>query len=130
MSDDVALSTTESETIWASKHSVQGAFILQFIGEMKIFKSVRFEILEDSKPMINAQKKNVSASKFRHIKIRYHYLRKLIHDGWCYLVKIGTNEQTADVATKILSPAITAKHSKTVLGLRSFGNSTSSGNLH
>ena len=41
MSDDVALSATESETIWASKHSVQGACILQFIGEMKIFKSVQ-----------------------------------------------------------------------------------------
>ena len=65
-----------------------------------------------------AQKKDVSASKFRHMKIKFHYLRKLIKDGWCALVKIGTKVQTAGLCTKILPIGVVAEHSKTVLGLR------------
>ena len=73
--------------------------------------------MEDSQPAINAQKKNVSQSKFRHIKIKYHYIRQLISEGWCKLVKINTKEQIADVATKILSADITQRFSKIILGI-------------
>jgi hypothetical protein len=73
--------------------------------------------MEDSQPAINAQKKNVSQSRFRHIKIKYHYLRQLISEGWCKLVKISTKDQVADIATKILSSTITEYFSKTVLGI-------------
>ena len=116
-SGEVALSSTESETIWACGAAQQGAFIKQFLDETKLFKSVKFELLEDSMPMINAQKKNVSASKFRHMKVKFHYLRRLINDGWCKLIKIGTKEQTADLATKILPSSVIGKHSSDVLGL-------------
>jgi hypothetical protein len=72
--------------------------------------------MEDSQPAINAQRKNVSQSRFRHIKIKYHYIRQLIGEGWCKLVKIGTKDQIADIATKIL-PIDTVKYfSKIVLG--------------
>ena len=77
-----------------------------------------FELHEDSQPMINAQKKNVSASKFKHIKVKFHYLRRLIYDGWCSLVKIGTKQQIADLATKILPVGVVAEHSTSVQGLR------------
>jgi hypothetical protein len=97
---DVALSSTEAETIWACSAATQGAFIKQFLDELNIFSETSFEIMEDSQPAINAQRKNVSQSKFRHIKIKYHYLRQLISEGWCKLVKIGTNDQVADLATK------------------------------
>ena len=116
-SGEVALSSTESETIWACGASQQGAYIKQFLEETRLFKSVKFELLEDSQPMINAQKKNVSASKFKHMKVKFHYLRKLIKDGWCSLVKIGTKRQTADLATKILPVSVVAEHSISVLGL-------------
>jgi transposase InsO family protein len=114
---DVALSSTEAETIWACSASTQGAFISQFLQELNIFGNVSFDIMEDSQPAINAQRKNVSQSKFRHIKIKYHYIRQLINDGWCRLVKINTNEQVADIATKILSADTTQYFSKTILGI-------------
>ena len=118
LGNDVALSSTESETMWASKMAQQGAFIKQFLDETQLFKSVHFEVMEDSRPMINAHKKSVSASKFRHMKIRYHYLRQLISDGWCSLVKVATENQLADLATKILPISVTQKHSKRILGFR------------
>ena len=72
--------------------------------------------MEDSQPAINAQRKNVSQSKFRHIKIKYHYLRQLISEGWCKLVKIGTKDQVADLATKILTTSTTEYFSNIILG--------------
>jgi hypothetical protein len=114
---DVALSSTEAETIWACSAATQGAYIKQFIDELKIFGETSFELMEDSQPAINAQKKNVSQSKFRHIKIKYHYLRQLLSEGWCKLVKIGTKDQMADIATKILPSTTTEYFSKAVLGI-------------
>ncbi len=113
---DVALSSSEAETIWACSASQQGAFIKKFIDEIKIFSEVKFELHEDSQPAIKAQKKNVSQSRFRHIKIKWHYIRQLINDRWCKLVKINTKEQIADMATKILSASTIEKFSNIVLG--------------
>jgi hypothetical protein len=80
---DIPLSSTESETIWGSSATMQGAFLKQFLDETRLFKSASFEIHEDSQPMINAQKRNVSQSRFKHMKTKHHYIRKLIFDGWC-----------------------------------------------
>jgi hypothetical protein len=115
-SPDVALSSTESETIWACSAATQGAYIKQFLDELNLFKTVTFELHEDSQPAINAQKRNVSQSKFRHIKTKYYYVRQLIYDGWTKMVKIDTKHQVADLATKILSTATTARFSGIILG--------------
>jgi transposase InsO family protein len=115
---DIPLSSTESETIWGSHATMQGAFIKQFLDETKIFARTSFELHEDSQPMINAQKRNVSQSRFKHIKTKHHYIRKMIFDGWCKLVKIPTQYNTADMATKILSAKATSIFSRMVLGLQ------------
>ena len=82
--------------------------------ELQIFGEITFELMEDSQPAINAQRKNVSQSRFRHIKIKYHYIRQLISEGWCKLIKQGTKDQVADLATKIL-PKETVEHFSNVL---------------
>jgi transposase InsO family protein len=115
-SPDVALSSTESETIWACSAATQGAYIKQFVDELCIFRKVTFELHEDSQPAINAQKRNVSQSKFRHIKTKYYYIRQLLYDGWAKMVKIDTTNQVADMATKILSSVTTLRFTKIVLG--------------
>jgi hypothetical protein len=51
---DIPLSSTESETIWRNSATMQGAFIKQFLDELKFFKFTSFELHEDSQPMINA----------------------------------------------------------------------------
>jgi hypothetical protein len=114
---DIPLSSTESETIWGSNAAMQGAFLKQFLDETKLFKSTSFELHEDSQPMINAQKRNVSQSRFKHMKTKHHYIRKLIFDGWCKLIKIASKMNTADMATKILPASTTSVFSRVVLGL-------------
>ena len=115
---DIPLSSTESETIWGSSAAMQGAFLKQFLDETRLFKSTSFEIHEDSQPMINAQKRNVSQSRFKHMKTKHHYIRKLIFDGWCKLIKIPSKMNTADMATKILPANQVSIFSKIVLGLQ------------
>jgi hypothetical protein len=115
---DVPLSSTESETIWGSNAAMQGAFLKQFLDETRLFKSTSFELHEDSQPMINAQKRNVSQSRFKHMRTKHHYIRKLIFDGWCKLIKVPTKTNTADMATKILPAAQVSIFSKIVLGLQ------------
>ena len=88
----------------------------QFLDELKIFGEITFELLEDSQPAINAQRKNVSQSRFRHIKIKWHFIRQLLSEGWCKLVKINTKDRIADMATKILSSNTVRQFSKLVLG--------------
>jgi hypothetical protein len=72
----------------------------------------------DSQPMINAQKRNVSQSRFKHMRTKHHYIRKLIFDGWCKLIKIPSKMNTADMATKILPASTVSIFSKIVLGLQ------------
>jgi hypothetical protein len=114
---DVPLSSTESETIWGSNAAMQGAYVKQFLDETRIFSTSSFEMHEDSQPMINAQKRNVSQSRFKHMKTKHHYIRKLIFDGWCKLVKIPSSMNTADMATKILPAKTVSVFSKVVLGI-------------
>ena len=89
--------------------------VIAFAG--KIFGHTSFELHEDSQPMINAQKRNVSQSRFKHIKTKHHYIRKMIFDGWCKLIKVPTSHNTADMATKILPAKAITIFSKVVLGL-------------
>jgi hypothetical protein len=116
-STDIPLSSTESETIWGSNAAMQGAFLKQFLDETRLFNNTSFEMHEDSQPMINAQKRNVSQSRFKHMRTKHHYIRKLIYDGWCKLIKIQSKSNTADMATKILPAKTVSVFSKIVLGL-------------
>jgi hypothetical protein len=115
---DIPLSSTESETIWGNNAAMQGAFLKQFLDETRLFFNTSFKMHEDSQPMINAQRRNVSQSRFKHMKTKHHYICKLIFDGRCKLVKIPTTMNTADMATKILPAKAVSVFSKIVLGLQ------------
>jgi hypothetical protein len=51
------------------------------------------------------------------MKTKHHFIRKMIFDGWCKLVKIPTKMNTADMATKILPSKTVSIFSKVVLGI-------------
>ena len=111
-----ALSLTEAEYVAASQASREGMWIQQFLQELKVLKSVRFDLYEDSSPCMNALRRNVSDSRFKHIRIFYHFIRDIISRGICTVCKIGTTDQLADLCTKLLPSGIVRKHSLKVLG--------------
>ena len=51
------------------------------------------------------------------MKTKHHYIRKLIFDGWCKLVKIPSKQNTADMMTKILPASTVSVFSRILLGL-------------
>ena len=76
-----------------------------------------FTINADSQPAINALKKDVTQSKFKHVRIGYHYLRELLADSICTITKIPALQQIGDLATKPLSRTLVQKFKKSVLGI-------------
>jgi hypothetical protein len=63
----------------------------------------------------------VLQQRFKHMKTKHHYyIRKLIFDGWCKLVKIPTTMNAADMATKILPAKTVSIFSRIFLGLQDF----------
>ena len=111
-----ALSSTEAEYSTMAEAVKESAWLKQFLDEMQIFKSVKFEVLEDNEPAINALRKNVSDSRFKHVRLYFHFVRDMIKMAWCSVVKINTVDQTADLCTKMLPANTVEKHMKTVMG--------------
>jgi hypothetical protein len=112
----VTTSSTESEYCTYSDSSKDGMYCLQFIDELQIFKSVKFEIFCDSKPAMQALKKDVTQSRFKHIRIGYHFLRELLADGFCWITKVSTHDHLGDLTTKPLSERLVLKFRTAVLG--------------
>ena len=112
------LSSTEAEYIATAEGARSSIWVKQLLDELQIFRSVKFEIMEDSRPCINALRKNMADSRFRHVRIYYHFLRDLIESLWCAVVEIDTGDQIADLCTKILPIQTTRKHSLSALGIR------------
>jgi hypothetical protein len=83
-------SSAEAECARAAEGCKESLWVQQFLLELDIFKSVAFEVLEDSQPRANALKRNFSGSRFRRVRIYYHFIRDAIRNGWCAVVKIGT----------------------------------------
>jgi hypothetical protein len=61
-----ALSSSEAERACAAEGCKEPLWVQQFLQELAIFETATFEILEDSQPCLNALKKDVSDSRFRH----------------------------------------------------------------
>jgi len=111
-----ALSSTEAEYSTMAEAVKESAWIKQFLDEMQLFRSVKFEVLEDNEPAINALRKNVSDSRFKHVRLYFHFVRDMIKMAWCSVVKISTLDQTADLCTKLLPSKTVEKHTETVMG--------------
>jgi hypothetical protein len=56
----------------------------------------------DNSLAIKLSKNPVMHRRTKHIDIRYHYLRNLHNDGIVKLAFCGTNDQVADIMTKLV----------------------------
>ena len=60
-------------------------------------------LFTDSQSVINLAKNLVVHSKTKHIQLWYHFIRSILEDGWLKLEKIHTNENPADMLTKVVT---------------------------
>ena len=100
---DVGNSTTENEYIGLSRGAQSGYYVKLLIDELGCFKDLlTYTMFEDNQASLNALKKNVAQSKFRHVRTRWHYLRDLVREKIVGIRKIHTDHQVADIFTKPL----------------------------
>ena len=112
----VTTSSTESEYCTYCDAAKDAMYVLQFLEELRLFKSVRFRLNFDSMPAMKALQKDVTQSRFKHVRIGFHYLRDLLNERLCWIRKVSTIDHVGDLTTKPLTAPVVAKFRRIVLG--------------
>ena len=97
----ISLSTTEAEYI------AVGSCCTQFLWTQKLFHDYgicqkHLTIYCDNTSAINNSKNPIQHSRTKHIEIRHHFIREFVEDGTLTLEFIHTDDQKANLFTKLL----------------------------
>ena len=63
----------------------------------------------DYAPAIHVAKYPVLHSKMKHVNLHYHFIRHQVESGIIEIGHVNTNEQIADIMTKVLSRPVFIK---------------------
>ena len=86
----VALFTTEAEYIAASEAGKEMLWLKQFLQEMGL-KQDGYVVNCDIQSAIDLSKNSMYHSRFKHIEVRYHWLRLVVEEQSFELEKIHTD---------------------------------------
>ena len=95
----VSLSTTKVVYVVATKASKEIIWLQRFMEELGK-KQENSRLYCDSESAIHLAKNSAFHSKNKNIKLRYHFIRSTLEDGYLKLEKIHTSQNPADMLTK------------------------------
>ena len=98
----VALSTTEAEYMAAAKVGKELIWLKNFMAELDK-KQKDWPLYCDNQSAIYLAKNPVLHGRTKHIKLRYHFIRELISDGYMQFEKIHGSKNPADMLTKVVT---------------------------
>ena len=98
----IALSTTEAEYIAIAEAGKEMLWLKRFLQELGI-KQTDYKIHSDSQSALDLSKNSMYHARTKHIDIRYHWIREVMDQQLLRLVKIHTDENPADMLTKVVS---------------------------
>ncbi|OMO51183.1 Integrase, catalytic core [Corchorus capsularis] len=102
--ETVAQSTAEAEYIAASEAVNQAIWLKRVCADIKLSVAKNpVKINVDNQSAIAIAKNPVFHSRTKHIKIKFHYVREMEHEGEVSLQHCPSEEQLADIFTKPLS---------------------------
>jgi len=58
-------------------------------------------LLEDNEGALVLSERGLGESRTKHIEVKYHFVHKLVKDGVVKLIRVPTEENVADIFTKI-----------------------------
>jgi hypothetical protein len=99
----VALSMVEAEYIAACSTSSEVVWLRKLLAGLFDLEIEATCIWCDNQSCVKFSEKLVFHDKFKHIKIRYHYIRDMVQKGAVKLQYVTTDEPIEDVLTKPLS---------------------------
>jgi hypothetical protein len=111
---EIAQSVTESEYIALSQCLRQTIPMMRLVEEiqqqmnipMDIIPTVRCKLFEDNTGAIELANVPKMRPRTKHINTKYHHFRAYVAQGFIKVLKIGTEEQLADILTKNLNEEI------------------------
>ncbi|MCO5606494.1 hypothetical protein L7F22_060682 [Adiantum nelumboides] len=96
------LSTTKAEYVAASDACKEAIWLIHLVGDLGIVGEV--PVLHcDSQSAIQLARNPVFHAKTKHVDVRYHFIKDVLDDKRLHLVKVNTDDNTADLLTKTLS---------------------------
>ncbi|KAL8123001.1 hypothetical protein AgCh_011103 [Apium graveolens] len=98
----VTLSTTEAEFIATASCACQAVWMRRILQELGFVQEGGTTIMCDNSSTIKLALNPVLHSRSKHIDVRFHFLRDLVHEGTVRMTFCGTHDQVADVLTKPL----------------------------
>ena len=100
----IALSTTEAEYIAATHAAKEMVWLRRLIGEITAPLSLPTPLFCDNNGAITLAKNDaILHPRTKHIDIRYHYIREVVGNRQITVIRVGTNENAADILTKALA---------------------------
>ena len=99
------LSSTESEYVALCECGQELKFVAMLLEEIGISKATGV-IYEDNEGAIFLAKNQQVGMRTKHINVRYHFIRDLIRDKYLDLQYIKSEDNYADIMTKIMSSEI------------------------
>jgi len=114
----VTLSTSEAEYVALGDAVKELLFLRQVWRFMLPGKGMPcFPVFEDNQGAVQLSMNPVSNSNSKHIDVRHHFLRELVHQGDISVVHVPSEYQHADVLTKALTFDLFAIHRRFLMNL-------------
>jgi transposase InsO family protein len=98
----VALSSTEAEYIAATEAAKELLWLKRFVIELG-FDQGKYVLLCDNQSAIHLCKNASLHFKSKHVDVRYHWIRDVLHKKEIYVEKVHTDDNGADMLTKVMS---------------------------
>ena len=98
----VTLSTTEVEFIAAASSACQVVWLRRILTVLNQEQRSPTMVFCDNISVIKLSKNRVMHGCSKHINVRFHFLQDLVRDGILELIHCSTQQQVADILTKLL----------------------------
>ncbi|XP_058746032.1 uncharacterized mitochondrial protein AtMg00810-like [Vicia villosa] len=98
----VTLSTTEAEFVAAASCACQSVWLRAIMKQLQQEQTGNTIVYCDNSSSIKLSKNPVMHGRSKHIDVRYHFLRELSRDEIVELKHCKSEEQLADIMTKVL----------------------------
>ena len=96
----VALSTAEAEYVALSAAGQEALWLQQLVSDLLNTSIQETTILEDNQAAICLAKDQQVHGRTKHIDIKYHFIRSLVHAGRIRIVYCASEDMVADMFTK------------------------------
>lgn len=101
----IALSSTKAEYRGTVKAACEAIWLHRMLVDMQMSQPGATPLFCDNQGVLKLAKNPVFHEQTKHVELHCHFIRQHVEDGLVILQYIPTEDQTANILTKSLSPA-------------------------